>query len=176
MSFKPILYSKPGQIEALPVILLSDHLGINIDLKKHECLPEKCICTSQQTCLQVADNDCVVNTAAQLRYLARSATSSLYDESDSNIVQIDQRLDSCSNTLKELTTLAEFCRGNSKLASKEEALVRRNLTQGLKDLDNLFKSNEKLPFNLSDILLFSTLGCLIDANTTKTVKGLKALK
>lgn len=33
MTFTPILYSKKGQIEALPVILLCDYLDITVELK-----------------------------------------------------------------------------------------------------------------------------------------------
>lgn len=110
-----------------------------------------------------------------MRYLARTAKSNLYDETTCCGV-VDSRLDSFCTTLKDLVSLAEHLRGNCQLGTKCEANARKNFTNGLKDLDNLFKVNEKLPLNISDFLVFSTLGSLFDANTQKTYKGLKSLK
>lgn len=162
MTFTPILYSKKGQIEALPVILLCDYLGLSLELKSHCCLPEKCACTENQTCLQITETDCITNTGAQLRYLARSASSNLYDEKNQWISSVDAILDSFVNTLRDVTVLAQHLQGNCQLDSKCETTLRKNLTNGLKDLDNLLKANEKLPLNVADFTYFSTLGCLID--------------
>lgn len=64
--------------------------------------------------------------------------------------------------MTNLVSLAEHNRGNSKLNSKTESLVRKDLMNGLKDFDNLLKANESLPLNLSDFYIFASLGCLLD--------------
>lgn len=64
MTFKPVLYSTTGQVEALPVVLLADYLGVSLDLKSMCELPSKCSCSEIETCLQVSENDCIKNTTA----------------------------------------------------------------------------------------------------------------
>lgn len=176
MTFTPVLYSSPGQVEALPVILLADHLGITLELKTLCDLPSKCSCTETETCLQVSENDCIKTTVSQLRYLARTSSSTLYSESDASISEVDARLDSYSKALTSLTELANHMRGTSKLDKKSEGDARKTLMNQLKEFDTLVKSTPDLAFNLSDVLLFTTLSCLPDANTQKAMKGMKGLK
>lgn len=118
MTFKPVLYSTTGQVEALPVVLLADYLGVSLDLKSMCELPSKCSCSEIETCLQVSENDCIKNTTAQLRYLARSVSSSVYNETDASISEVDARLDTYSKALTSVSQLANHMRGTSKLDKK----------------------------------------------------------
>ena len=110
-----------------------------------------------------------------MRYLARSTSSSLYNENDATVCEIDARLDSFCLALTSVSQLANHIRGTNKLDKKEEAEVRKVIMNQLKEFDNLVKVRPNLAFNLSDILLFATLSCLPEANTQKALKGMKGL-
>lgn len=139
-------------------------------------LPSKCCCNENETCLQVTENDCIKTTTSQMRYLARSASSSLYNESDKTICEVDARLDSYSKALSSISMLANHMRGTSKMDKRKEGEARKTLMNQVKELDNLFKTTPQLEVNLSDVLLFTTLSCLPDSNTQKALKGMKGLK
>lgn len=81
MTFTPVLYCNQGSVEALPVILLADYLGTSIEIKSLCQLPNGCTCQEGQTCLQVSETDCIKTATSQMRYLARLASSELYNES-----------------------------------------------------------------------------------------------
>lgn len=75
-----------------------------------------------------------------------------------------------------MSCLAEHCRGKKKVDPKEESVLRRQIINVLKDVENLLKDSEKLPLNVSDFFIFSTLSYFLDANMQKAVKGLKGFK
>lgn len=50
--------------------------------------------------------------------MARSASSSVYNETDASISEVDARLDSYSKALTSVSQLANHMRGTSKLDKK----------------------------------------------------------
>lgn len=171
-----VLYTQQGSIHAASILLLCDHLNLKVELQKLENIPHSQITEEDVVCLKASESDYIWGCGSILTYLARRENSKLYQDSCEHLWQVDSRLELLQQVLAHYTKLAKHCRGQVKLDGKQESLLRKSLTQSLKDYESMLKLNEKLEPNVSDVLAFGALGTFLDANTQKEVKGNKGLK
>ena len=69
------LCSKPGAMAALPVVLLCDYLGTQLNLKTELGCKKKCCREEVESCLCVNDSLCLATTGSMVRYVVRSSNN-----------------------------------------------------------------------------------------------------
>lgn len=181
MSKNLSLHCFKGQSQALTIILLADYLELNLNIRLLKPInvkekQYKSTFSKQFPLLEISQGEFIEKTGAILRYLSRITNSSLYNENDIACSIVDQNLDLFYYEIAPvLYTFLAVSRHFIELDKKEISILKKDVSNSLRSLDNMIMANLDRELNLFDFVVFTSLN-LFDKDTTKIINKCKSLK